>query len=82
MGVSEWVRLTALTMPTISPSLLGAMPRPVHTLPTEGFEDVTYGYVPKSMSSIVALAPVPPATRHQAPVSPSCMQVRREECRP
>lgn len=68
--VREWVRLTALTMPTISPSLLGAMPRPVHTLPTEGFEDVTYGYVPKSISSIVALAPVHPATRQAGPRQP------------
>lgn len=42
----------------ISPSLLGAMPRPVQTEPTLGLEEVTYGYVPKSMSSIVALAPV------------------------
>mmetsp|Transcript_4632 Transcript_4632/g.15414 ORF Transcript_4632/g.15414 Transcript_4632/m.15414 type:complete len:218 (-) Transcript_4632:368-1021(-) len=38
-------------------NLLGANPKPAQTPPREGLEDVTNGYVPKSKSSIVALAP-------------------------
>lgn len=48
------------------PTLLGGTPRPVHTLPTLGLDEVTYGYVPKSMSSMVALAP---STRMRLPES-------------
>ncbi len=33
------------------------MPRPVAAPPTPQLDDVTYGYVPKSMSSMRALAP-------------------------
>lgn len=38
----------------------------MHTLPTLGLDEVTYGYVPKSMSSMVALAP---STRMRLPES-------------
>jgi hypothetical protein len=38
-------------------NLLGARPRPEHTPPRDGLDEVTNGYVPKSRSSIVALAP-------------------------
>jgi hypothetical protein len=39
------------TTPIMSPWSLGEMPRPVQIPPTEGFDDVTDGYVPKSTSS-------------------------------
>jgi hypothetical protein len=35
----------------------GGTPKPVQTPPAVVVEDVIYGYVPKSISSIVALAP-------------------------
>ena len=47
----------ALATPMTDSNLLGARPRPEQTPPSEGLELVTNGYVPKSRSSIVALAP-------------------------
>lgn len=41
----------------ILPSFLGGIPSPVQTPPMEVEEEVTYGYVPKSRSSMSALAP-------------------------
>ena len=46
-----------LTTPMIASNLLGDSPRPTATPPMDGLDEVTYGYVPKSRSSIVALAP-------------------------
>lgn len=57
---------TAVLSMILLRTLLGGMPRPVHTLPTLGFDEVTYGYVPKSMSNIVAFAP---STRMRLPES-------------
>lgn len=47
----------ALTTPRTSPIVCGGIPRPVITPPIEQLLLVTYGYVPKSMSNIAALAP-------------------------
>jgi len=48
----------------MSPRHLGEMPRPVQIPPTEGFNDVTNRYVPKSTSSMVVS---PPSTRMHLP---------------
>jgi hypothetical protein len=47
----------AFTTPMAFPIIFGGMPRPVHTPPMEVEDDVTNGYVPKSMSSRSAFAP-------------------------
>jgi hypothetical protein len=47
----------ALTTPIAFPIIFGGIPRPVQTPPTEVEDDVTKGYVPKSISSISAFAP-------------------------
>jgi hypothetical protein len=47
----------ALTTPTMASNFAGASPSPVTTPPMLGLLLVTKGYVPKSMSSMVALAP-------------------------
>ena len=47
----------ALATPMTVSNFLGAKPRPLHTPPNAGLEEVTKGYVPKSRSSIVAFAP-------------------------
>ena len=67
VSISERLGLLNLTSPTrvvyafTTPMRLsmreGAMPRPVQKPPALGFEDVTNGYVPKSMSSSVAWPP-------------------------
>ena len=44
----------ALTTPMRLPILDGAIPRPVQKPPALGLEEVTNGYVPKSMSRRVA----------------------------
>ena len=44
-------------MPQISSMSFGPAPVPVEAEPATGFEEVTNGYVPWSMSSIVAWAP-------------------------
>ena len=52
-------------MPHTSSIAFGPTPAPTHAAPATGFEEVTNGYVPWSMSSIVPCAPskttVPPA---------------------
>jgi hypothetical protein len=60
----------AFTTPMTFRIFLGGIPNPVHTPPMVVDEDVTYGYVPKSISSISALAPST-RTRFEA-VSASC----------
>ena len=47
----------ALTTPKTFPTLEAGSPRPVHTPPTVQLDEVTNGYVPRSMSSKAALAP-------------------------
>mmetsp|Transcript_3781 Transcript_3781/g.13442 ORF Transcript_3781/g.13442 Transcript_3781/m.13442 type:complete len:283 (+) Transcript_3781:2685-3533(+) len=47
----------ALATPMMVSNLFGAKPRPEHTPPKLGFDEVTNGYVPKSKSNIVAFAP-------------------------
>ena len=47
----------ALITPIVFPMRLGGIPRPVQTPPMVVEDEVTYGYVPKSMSSINAFAP-------------------------
>merc|ERR1712226_60003 len=47
----------ALTTPYTSPIFLGGTPNPVQIAPIEQLLEVTLGYVPKSMSNIVAFAP-------------------------
>src|SRR5262245_31089837 len=47
----------ALITPITVPIALGGIPSPVHTPPIVVAEEVTNGYVPKSRSSIAALAP-------------------------
>ena len=44
-------------MPQISSMSFGPTPAPMHADPATGFDEVTKGYVPWSMSSIVAWAP-------------------------
>ena len=43
----------AFTIPITSLILVGPTPVPVHTPPAVGFDEVTKGYVPKSISSKV-----------------------------
>ena len=47
----------ALNIPITEPMVVGATPKPVHVPAVTVFEDVTNGYVPKSISSIVPCAP-------------------------
>jgi hypothetical protein len=47
----------AFTTPIVQFTCFGAIPSPVKTPPMVVLEDVTYGNVPKSMSSSAALAP-------------------------
>ena len=54
----------ALTTPIVLLMNLGGIPSPVHTPPIVAEEEVTKGYVPKSMSSMSALAP---STRMRLP---------------
>ena len=49
--------LVKLTTPMIASNLFGDRPKPTATPPMDGLDEVTYGYVPKSRSSMVALAP-------------------------
>ena len=63
------------TTPMMAWNLLGARPSPEATPPMEGLEDVTKGYVPKSRSSIVALAP---STRMRFPDSHASLMYSTE----
>src|SRR5207247_5208048 len=47
----------AFTTPITAPIARGPTPSPVHTPPIDAFDDVTYGYVPWSISSNVPCAP-------------------------
>ena len=47
----------ALMTPMVVPIFFGGIPKPVQTPPMVVDDDVTNGYVPKSMSSISAFAP-------------------------
>ena len=56
-GPAPTLVVYAFATPMMAPNLVGAIPRPEITPPIDGFDDVTNGYVPKSTSSRVALAP-------------------------
>ena len=47
----------ALITPIVVPIDFGGIPKPVQTPPMVVEDEVTYGYVPKSISNINALAP-------------------------
>jgi len=56
-GPSPTLVVYALATPIMVYTLSGLSPRPVDRPPTDVLDEVTYGYVPKSISNKVALAP-------------------------
>ena len=70
----------------IASNFVGASPKPAATPPMEGLLDVTNGYVPKSRSSMVALAPcdysINPEIRFHDFERWPAMLVKQTECGP